>query len=514
MLDRFRGSSILFSKNFQTEHEFYLKSDFINKAYYYYINKGFYNIISSSIVNLLISTFTVGFILFLYKCVDYNGLIDVDTNKEPLSNYIHWDNYFELNYIIWFLLIVYILFILVKIINIIEHIIIYGRIRRFYNKTLNLKDSHIVAMSWEDIIIKLERHYKHSNINVYYIANRITVKDNYMIALINKNVLELNELTSLMEWNIMYSIIHKIFNDEAKIKNDIFSEQETYIEGIKSRIKFIVIINFIFMPFILVFTFFYNFFYHGEKFYNKPALLTTYTWTNMGRWKIRDYNELYHNFHERLNNAEKPAKEYCNQFPTKIIGTFAKFIVFLANSFFLVLVILSLINEQIIINLYISHDRSALWYMGILATVSTIGKVFISTKLNYYPKEKMKDIKEFIDYVPIEWIENANRSFIKTNFSKLFEYKIMNILKNIFYTLCVPFQLWKLYYKVDNIVHFIISSSYKHTELGYICKYSLFDKMEYITDTKTHQSYNNFKKIYKMYNNDFVNSAEESAIII
>lgn len=500
ILTRMRGSSILYSTNFTSINEFYLKSDFINKAYNYYIKKGFYNIISSEIVNLLISSFIIFFLIFLYKCVDFAGLIDVDEDREPLSNYIHWDRYFELNWIIWMLIVFYLIFTIFKIINIIDNIIINKKIRYFFNNTLDLQDNELISMSWEDIISIIKKQYIDDNINVYYISNRINVKDNYMTAMIDKNIMELNNLTDLMEWNIGFCIINKIFNDESKIKQTLFEEPSIYIDGIKWRLKFIAFLNFIFMPFILIFILFYNIFAYGEKFYNKPTLLSSYTWTNIGKWKIRDYNELYHNLYERLEKAEKPAKEYCNQFHNKILDTLSNFILFLSNSLFLVLVLLSLINEQIIINLYISHDRSVIWYMGILATISTLCKSVISNKIVFYPKNKLKDVKNIIEYIPENWIENAHKVDIKKKFNTLYENKILNISKNILFILIVPFQLYRLSYNVDNIVNFLISSSYKHEKLGYVCKYSLFDNINNITDSKTIQSYNNFRKININYN--------------
>ena len=56
-----------------------------------------------------------------------------------------------------------------------------------------------------------------------------------------------------MEWNIGFCIINKIFNDECKIKQTLFEEPSIYIEGIKWRLKFIAFLNFVLMPFILIF---------------------------------------------------------------------------------------------------------------------------------------------------------------------------------------------------------------------------------------------------------------------
>ena len=45
MLEGLRGSSVLYSQNFDKEEYFYLKSDFINHLYHYHKNGGFISII-------------------------------------------------------------------------------------------------------------------------------------------------------------------------------------------------------------------------------------------------------------------------------------------------------------------------------------------------------------------------------------------------------------------------------------------------------------------------------------
>jgi autophagy-related protein 9 len=372
----------------------------------------------------------------------------------------------------------------------------YRKIGAFYKDTLSISEWMIQTIKWEEIVNKLYLKYHNSNLNVYNIANRITIQDNYMISIIDNDVIKLDCITNLMEWNLTYCILHKIFNDESKIHSDMFHNKGKYIESIKSRLKFVSLLNFIFMPFILIFIIFLNFFEYGATFYNKPSSLISYTWTKKGKWIIRDYNELYHNFHERLKMAEKPSIEYRNQFPNKLFETLLEFIVFSISSLFITLLVLSFTNENILVNLYL-HGRSILWYLTIFGSCLTFCKALITDKIICYPKEKMIEIKKYIDYIPESWIENSHSKETKQQFNTLFEYKISNIIRNICYTILVPFQMWNIYFKVDKIVSFIVDNSVKHPIMGYICKDSLFDNIETIVNLKTRQSYNNFKNVNK-----------------
>ena len=69
-------STILFDST-RSEGDYYLDSGFMNKLYFYYLNNGYSNIITSQISNVLINIFTVGFVLFITKCIDYNKLISI-----------------------------------------------------------------------------------------------------------------------------------------------------------------------------------------------------------------------------------------------------------------------------------------------------------------------------------------------------------------------------------------------------------------------------------------------------
>ena len=317
-----------------------------------------------------------------------------------------------------------------------------------------------------------------------------------MISLFDNNILEFKYLTTLMEWNIYYCIIQKIFNDESKISYEFISNNEKYIKEIKNRIMFVSLLNFIFMPVILIFLIFYAIFNYGEKFYSKPSFIVSYSWTNIGKWKLRDYNELYHNFHERLSRAKGPSKEYMSQFYNKTLETFSGLIVFITSSIFIVLIALSFINENILVNLYVSN-KPILWYVTVLGAIITIFKSLIKDKMVCYSKVKMEEIKTHLDYIPIEWIENSGNKDTYKEFNKLFAYNIQNILLNIVYTILIPFELCKIYFKVEKIVYFLSNNSIKHPIMGYVCKYSLFENVNTDSNEKTKQSLINFRNINK-----------------
>ena len=79
----------------------------------------------------------------------------------------------------------------------------------------------------------------------------------------------------------------------------------------------------------------------------------------------------------RLINSKKYAKRYVDQFYSKILDTISKFVIFIFSAFLIVLIFTSLLNETILLKLYISNNQNVLWYIGILGTSITIFKTFI-----------------------------------------------------------------------------------------------------------------------------------------
>ena len=55
-------------------------------------------------------------------------------------------------------------------------------------------------------------------------------------------------------------------------------------------------------------------------FYNKPQLLGSRGWSRFAKWKFKNYNELNHEFHEKMMKSQDTAIEYADQFPSKILA--------------------------------------------------------------------------------------------------------------------------------------------------------------------------------------------------
>ena len=117
-----------------------------------------------------------------------------------------------------------------------------------------------------------------------------------------------------MQWNLYFCIFSTIYTNNLKINKDIFTNTYLYSNKIKNKMRWISIFNFIFMPFILTLTTFYYLFNYGELFYNKPSLIISRGYNNKIKWNLRLYNELSHEFNNRISRSEKLTIEYISLF--------------------------------------------------------------------------------------------------------------------------------------------------------------------------------------------------------
>jgi len=497
MWNKISNSLMFYSEDFYN-NDLYKNRKFIKQLYFYYKNKGFNNILLSQIINILISLFLFVLILFLFNSLDISKLLKV-SDYDKLSNFITWNTLFKFNIFFICLFVSFVIFIIIKIANLIELIYKYKKIKDYYNNNLRITDNQLDYIKWDTIVSKIGS-YNAETIDIYKINSIILFYENYFNALFDNKIINIYHITNLMEWNIQYCILIKFFD------NSTMSLEEKK-KNIYLRLRVISIINFIFMPFILVFILFYNIFNYGEEFYNKPNLILTRVFTKKARWKYRYYNELEHEFDNRMSKIVNNSNNYIDQFKNDYINGISKLIVFVCSSFFVIFIILSLINDKILLYITIFNNKSILWLIGILASLITL---FKSNKIiNNEPKFYIKEISKHI-YLDELFIENSNNSEYKNLFLYDYQYKIINIIKDIIYTILTPFRLWLLANKVENITNFI-NSNISQNDI-HNCKISDFNinlfnymiKNDYQIN-KTTKSFEYFNELYPQWYTYMIN---------
>ena len=213
MWNNVSNSLLFYSEDFYN-NDLYKNRNFIKQIYFYYKNKGIKNILLTQIINIVISIFLFILILFLFNCINYKELLEI-TDYNKLSKFIEWKHLFKFNAFFICLFIIFIFFIITKIINLVELSLNYSKIKTYFNDNLEITDEKLDYINWCDVINKLE-NYNNEKVDIYKINSIILFYENYLNAIFDNHIIKLYHLSNLMEWNINYCILFKMFDKELE----------------------------------------------------------------------------------------------------------------------------------------------------------------------------------------------------------------------------------------------------------------------------------------------------------
>lgn len=516
----------------QDNEEEKLSDKDLKKIYKYYIHKGYHNILLLELINLCSTIFMVFFILMIVKCIDYNSIDKF--NKE--ENVYLWDfidftklvdkTFFSISFII-----IFGFYILLRILTLIDDLGSYHKIKLFLKNHLHLNSYDILHVEWKELTDRIEAKY---NLNIYQIHSKILRKENLMIPVFNS---QLNKFifSKLMEWNLIYGIFNTVFHyfntsdmiintphsQEIGLEDDSEQFLTSEIEEIKQqKIYFrdrtaikkkcimnfltLAVVTYIFMPFLFIYVLFFSFLKYGERYYHNPIKIMYRQWSVNSAWKMRYYNEIGHDFDIRMDIASQYAKEYLDFNKSKIFNTIIKFLVLLLSSFFIVLLVLSIYNENILLHLNISSNKHVLWYLGILGSLIAIGRNIVKGNKNNI-KEKETSFQKVLLYNPFlfkkEEVNNKKeskhkdllrRNIIKENYI----YQIVTLARECFSVLLVPCCLIYICNYVDSILDKIEEHLYYDEQLGFISYNSNFRIVDKNSNKTSLLSFKEFRKKY------------------
>jgi hypothetical protein len=201
----------------------------ITDLYQYYFYNGFHNILTEKIIRLLISYLLIFIINLVINCINYNELLSLSDTSSPIQrehhyiyDYIELSNWFSKNPYLIICFVLYCIYLFSITINCIGTIKKFWKIRKIYNKYLNINDYRLKFISWDNIISEITKRLKPNdildttNINIYTINNKICQQSNIIIALLRSNLITLPKLSKFLEWNFIFCIIDPMIS----IKNN------------------------------------------------------------------------------------------------------------------------------------------------------------------------------------------------------------------------------------------------------------------------------------------------------
>lgn len=493
------------NKLFIDVHDAHVDKLFIN-IYEYYIGGGLWTILLKNIINLCIVAYISMFSTFLLGCIDYTILFTTYDIKQAI----------HINAFAYVLIVMFSLYWLWYLIHFLSQIKSLIKTRDIYTQLLLIDEVDIETnktVTWNDVVGKIKNL---TNLDSYLIANIILREDNYLIGLFNQELLKLTSslltkqvLTTSMKWNIHTTIFNYFFDDCNRLKIRFLNKNNRTLYAQQLRKRFLIsgILNLVLAPFALIFLIMNFIFKYGEEFYKNPGSSVVRDYTPLSKILMREYNEYPHIFEKRLKHSITKANIYVGQFPIEKQIIIASFISFISGSIAFILVILTVIDDDILLQLELTPGRSVLFYLGVFSTIFTIARSFISDGAVGDPSLLMNEIAADTHYLPDHWKENLHSRTVYTEFANMYNYRIIIFLLELFSVISTPYILcFTLANCSQDIVDFFCDYSINNIDhnnltginIGYICSFAGYGLPNTVVDIENNNNSHHSVKNRKM----------------
>lgn len=464
----------------------------IKNIYKYYYSKGFNVIIARHILFNFAQILFVGFAInYMMNCIDYSALIYDDKNLHifECKNGL----FRELSLILTVPIFIRCVAVLIGFPKLIKSTI---KMRKYVSKKLGIDDKEMNLLRPHEFITLMANHTKKQKkveqLSELDIINIIMRKENYIIAIFNKDILDfefdlccgkkLNLYSKFIEWCIDYVIYSTFFDIKGNMRYDSreFATMNTISSGklaerINKKIYIAATLSLLLSPLLIFYVILYYIFNNTERIKNNSGFLRTREWTRIAKYKFRDFNELPDLYEHRLAKTYEKSEKYIGTFYNYTTSLIAKFISFIFASIFAILFALTLINEKVLaVELF--GDKTVLWTLSIIVMCIAITRGLIKDSCKFANQNKiMRKIITQIHIIPNNWIDNAQHEWVRDKFAAFFRYKIINWIIEIISIPIAPFIL--IFYvrgRINDIVEFFIKYS-AESNVGTVCKLGLFN---------------------------------------
>ncbi|ETN46611.1 uncharacterized protein HMPREF1541_00797 [Cyphellophora europaea CBS 101466] len=480
--------------------------NFLLDLYDYYDSNGIYSILLRRLYTLLTGVFIVGFSTFLTQCIDYHSdLKHVTHLKQVLVPKCMARMSFFPKLLLWVLTVIWIWKLAQYLLDIRRLL----HLRDFYLHLLDVNDSEIQSISWQEIVSRLmalrdanpavapnssakSRRYattqNKQRMDAHDIANRLLRKENYIIAMINKDILDMTLpvpflrnrqlFTRTLEWNLNWCIMDFIFNDRGQLRPIFLKDthRKELSEALRRRFIFAGTTNLIAAPFLIIYFLLQNFFTNFNEYQRNPGAIGSREYNPLAEWKFREFNELRHLFRRRMNMSHPFASRYIDQFPKDRTVQTARFVAFITGALTSVLVLATLLDQENLLAMAISDGRTTLFYLGLFGGIWAVARGMIpEDNLVYEPTFAMQEVIDFTHYHPSHWKDRLHTVEVKREFEQLYQMKILILAEEVLSMVFTPFVLWFSLPKCsDRIVDFFREFTVHVDGIGYVCSFAEF----------------------------------------
>ena len=481
--------------------------NFLAEVYEYHRGKGIWSISLSKLYELLRMAFVITLTVFLTSCVDYRKVpgskhmssITIPRCMSKLSSFS--------NLLLWTLMVYWIW----QAWRILVNSKRLWSMHEFFTYALHITENELQTITWQSLVSRLmnlrdanartaleinprNRRFiqepSKQRMDAHDIANRLMRRDNYLIALFNKDILNLTLplpflrdhqfFSRNLEWNIHLCVLDYVFNETGQISQLFLrdSHRHELIAGLRRRFLVYGFVNIVSAPFLVMYFLTLYFLRYFTEFQKNPSRIGSRSYTPLAEWKFREFNELNNFFERRLNMSKPFANRYLNQFPKDKTSQSAGFIAFIAGSLAAVLGTASLLDPDVFLGFEITPERTVLFYLGVFGTIWAVARGMVAEDEDsvFDPEYAITNVADYTRYMPSHWRGRLHTEEVRKEFAQLYQMRIVIFLEEMLSIVFTPFVLWfSLPDCSARIVDFFREFTIHVDGLGYVCSFALFE---------------------------------------
>ena len=481
--------------------------EYFARIYTYYRERGLQCILASRIISVMTIGYLLIFTIFLWF-INWDGVVHQCTNETSCGHVAFFDPHwlrraspFRVLYFFYFFLLFFLYWAWTLAQFVTELRPLY-EMRAFYRDRLHLEDADLQVVSWDEIVVKLVELQRTSRLCIvkdqltaHDIANRILRKQNFLVMLVNLELLPLDAplggllplpgahrglcMTRILEWNLYFTILDAMFDRQFRIRQSFTSD----VANLRRRFVLCGCLNLLLAPFVIIFMLIFTLLKHAEEFRRRPAASAFgRDYSRHARWRMREYNELEHVFDARLASSGPDASAYVKQFPAPLMTLIARFITFVVGSLSSVLLLLSLGNEKLLLFFPGPLGLNLLTLLAILSTVLAVSHSFDGLAgenalvVPMQPSALLQSVARHTHHMPEHWRGREHTRAVYSDFCGLYQYRIVLLAQEVLGALTAPFLM---IHRMPRAAGEILETLQKFTVyvegVGHVCSFALFD---------------------------------------
>ncbi|KAM0285515.1 hypothetical protein ACHAQH_001465 [Verticillium albo-atrum] len=405
--------------------------------------------------------------------------------------------------------------------------------RNFYVHLLEIPEQDMQTVSWQDIVVRIMalrdanpntalnmtrtqrdwiRAHSKERLDAVDIASRLMRKDNYLIAMINKDVLDITLpipfmrrrqfFSGTLQWWLYFSVIDLIFDQSGQVNQEFLKSDRRGLLSRKLHDRFVCagLLNLLCTPFWIGYQTVIHLLNYYNEYKKNSATLNDRRYTALARWKFREFNELPHLFQERINMSYPFASRYIDQFPKRLVEQVARSVTFMSGAITFTLAAASFLDPESFLGFEITKDRTALFYIGVFGSIWALARGMISEETTVFdPEFALKGVLDFTHHMPDHWHGRLHSFDVKQEFSELYKLKIVILAEEILGIFLASFVLiFSAPKSSDQIIDFVREFTIHVDGLGYVCSFAEFDFRKGVGNQKQPQGVDDVREDYYM----------------